>query len=317
MQASRQGRHDEAVAMAQQALSAGGASAAAYDVIAFCVQRRDGYAAARPHMLASLRLDVEQESAFHRLASASNPDALREAVDFLAQELRRQPLIGDGILLFQAEAGRAWPAQDVLSLLHELAARWPRLWQAPVALARQWLQLQQPHQALATLADAAESFPLLPRVHHERAEALRLAGRVDDALEANARAVALSPAWSRALRLQVDLLCKHQLRWNDAEPLLQRALQTRDGWADADLAGLLAWVHEHQKRHADALALARRSLRLDPSQGWVWGVVRRLCDDAETPHVFDEVVDEVVATCVRAGQPGRQPGSAGALASAA
>jgi tetratricopeptide (TPR) repeat protein len=295
-QASRQGRHDEAVALAQAALEQTPTAPVAHDVLAYCVLRRDGYAAALPLVKEALRRDVELESALYRLLQAPDPAAQTQATDFVAEQLGRQPLLGDGLLVFQSEAGRGWPAAQVLALLDAQRLRFPALWQGPVAQARQLMHMQRLDEAMQLLDAAAERFPLLPRVHFERAEALRLAGRIDDALQANAQAIALSPAWNRALRLQTDLLCKHGLRWNDAEPLLQRALQTRDGWSDADLTGLLAWVHEGQQRPADALAAARRALCLDPAQDWVWAIVRRLCDAAETPAVFDAALDEVVAS---------------------
>lgn len=295
-QASRQGRHDEAVTLAQSAVAQTPTLPAAHDVLAYCVLRRDGYIAALPWVQQALRLDVEQEPALHRLLQAPDAQALTQAVDFIAEQLQTQALLGTGLLIFQSEAGRGWPAPRVLAFLQAQRLRWPGLWHAAIAQARQLMQMQQLEQALALLDEAAQRFPLLPRVHFELAEAQRLAGRVEQALQANARAIALSPAWNRALHLQVDLLCKHGLRWDEAEPLLQRALQTREAWADGDLTGLLAWVHEGQKRPTQALAMARRALCLDPTQDWVWAIVRRLCEAAETPAVFDTVLDEVVAS---------------------
>ncbi|RVU44230.1 tetratricopeptide repeat protein [Rubrivivax rivuli] len=296
VQASRQGRHDEAVALARTALEHAPSAPMAHDVLAYCVQRRDGYAAALPLLHEALRRDIETEAALYRLLQAPDAQAQRNATDFVAEQIGQQMLLGDGLLIFQSEAGQAWPPAQVLALLQAQQLRWPGLWHGPVAVARQLMQMQRLDEALDLLASAAERFPLLPRVHLERAEALRLAGRIDEALQANAQAIAISPGWNRALRLQTDLLCKHALKWDEAEALLQRALQTRDGWADADLTGLLAWVHEGQKRAVDSMAAARRALRLDPAQNWVWALVRRLCDAAETPAAFDAVIDEVVAS---------------------
>jgi len=296
VQASRAGRHDEAVRLAEAALAHAETVPAAHDVLAYCVLRRDGYAAALPRVQEALRRDVELESALYRLLQAPDPEAQTRATDFVAEQLRRQVLLGEGLLVFQTEAGRGWPAAKVMALLDEQRLRWPGLWHAPVAQALQLVKMQRLDEALDLLDGAAERFPLLPRVHLERAEVLRLAGRIEEALQANNQALALSPAWGRALRLQTDLLCKHGLRWNEAEPLLQRALQTREGWCDPDLTALLAWVHEGQQRPAEAMTLARRALCLDPTPGWVWALVRRLCEAAETPAVLDAVIDEVVAT---------------------
>lgn len=296
VQASRQDRHDDAVALAEAALRLAPASATAHDVLAFCRLRRDGYAAALPHMHEALRLDAENEGAAQRLLTAPDAAGQTAGVDFIAAELRRQVLLGDGLLHFQAQAAAGWPPEQVLAFLQDLAARWPAHWQGPVALARQWVQMSRPDEALVLLQDAAQRFPMLPRVHHEQGEALRVAGRIDEALEANARALVLSPGWNRAVRLQVTLLTRHRQRAADAEAVLRRALLSRDAWNDADLIGLLGWVQELQGRDADALANARRSLLLDPTGDWVWGLAERVHERAQTPLARDALIDEVVAS---------------------
>lgn len=296
IQASRQDRHDEAVPLAEEAVQLAPAHATSHDVLAWCHQRRSGYAAALPHLQAALRRDVECEAALVRLVDAPDPAACRAAVDFVAAELRTQVLLGDVLLTFQGEAGRAWPADDVLALLSELRTRWPALWQGPVAEAMQLMRMHRPEQALEVLSDAVARFPGVPRVHVERAEVLRLAGRIDEALASNERALALSPSWNRAVRLQVDLHSKYRRDWEAAQALLQRALHTRDGWADPDLVALLAWTQEGQERDAEALATARRALVMDPSPDWVWAMVRRLCERLQTPVAFDAVIDDVVTS---------------------
>ncbi len=294
VQASRQDRHDEAVALAEAAAALAPELATSHDVLAFCHQRRSGYAAALPHVQQALRRDAEYESALRRILDVHESAALRAAADFAAAELRRQVILGDGLLVFQAEAGSAWPAEETLALLDELCSRWPALWQGPVAQARQLMRMHRADEALALLEAAAARFPSVPRLHVELGEALRLAGRIEAARAANGRAVAQQPGWNRAVRAQVDLLCLHGREWDAAEQVLQRALHTRDAWDDADLIALLAWVQEGQGRDAEALASARKSLLSDPRPDWVWGLVRRLCDRMETPAAFDALIDAVV-----------------------
>lgn len=294
VQASRQNRHDEAVALAQAALQLAPESPASHDVLAYCLLRRDGPAAALPHLERALRRDAEYEPAWLRLLDISDATNLRAHVDLLAAEMQRQVLLGDGLLQFQAEAHRAWSAEEILTLLDSLRQRWPALWQGPVAQAQQLSRMGRIDDALDIFAAAAERFPTLPRVHVERADALRLAGRLDEARSSCATALTLSPSWNRAVRLQLDLLCKYGSDWDAGERLLQRALSTRDGWCDADLIGLLAWVHEGQRRDEDARAAAQRSLLIDPRPDWIWALVMRVSERAEAPALFDSVVDAVV-----------------------
>lgn len=296
VQASRQGRHDDAVALAEAALALAPEQATSHDVLAFCVQRRSGWEAAEPHMRAALLRDVEADSALRRWLDAPSPAQAGAAFEFVAAEMRRQVLLGDGLLTLQQLAATTVPGETLLALLDELRLRWPALWQGPVAQAQQLLHLQRGDEALALLADAAARFPALPRVHVELARALRQAGRIDEAIEACARAIALSPGWNAALRLQVDLLCDHRADLPAAEALLRRALHTRDAWDDADLHGLLAWLLQQQRRDDAALQAAHQSLRLDPAADWVWNLAHHACTRSEQPAAFDALVDDIVAS---------------------
>lgn len=297
VQASRRGHHDEAVALAQAALALAPEQSVSHGVLAFCIVQRDGWDAAQPAMRAALERDAENETALLRWLDA--PDVARRcaAFEFVAAQMRQQVLLGDGLLMLQSAAPHGVPGEAVLELLDELRQRWPALWQGPVAQALQLLHLQRPDEALALLGEAAARFPALPRVHVEHARALCAAGRIDEAIASNERAIALSPSWNTALRLHVELLCDHRADHAAAEALLRRALQSREAWDDADLAGLLAWVLEQQRRPEDALEAAERSLRLAPAADWVWAIAHRVCTSAERPAAFDLLVEDIVARC--------------------
>jgi tetratricopeptide (TPR) repeat protein len=294
VQASRQQRLDEAVALAEAAAALAPELAVSHSVLAYCHLRRDGYAAALPHLHACLRRDVEFDIAMERLLAAPGPQQAREAADFLAAELRRQPLLGDGLLSFQREAGVGWSAEEILGLLEALSAQWPGLWQAPVAVARQLQQLQRTDAALVLLGQACERFPQLPRVHLEHALALQQAHRPEAAKAACAAALALSPGWNQAVRLQVDLLGDHGRDWAAACTVLEQALSDASGWDDADLIALLGWVREQMGQDDEALALARRSLLQSPRVSWVWALARRVCERRERLADFDALIAEVV-----------------------
>lgn len=300
IQASRQGRLREAIALAEAACALAPELASGHDVLAYCLIRAEGFAAALPAIHRALKCDAEYESALQRLMrNATDPVAQREAADFAAAELRRQPLMGDGLLCFQDEV-LCWPPEDMLEFLQGLAAQWPTLWQGPVVVARQLCKLRRSPDALPLLREAAQRFPALPRVHLELAEALRQAGDFEAALQANARALALSPSWNKAVRLQVDLLGGLGCRWDEAIQVIQHSLMQREGFDDADLMGLQAWVLEQQGgRDSAALELVRRSLLLDPRPGWIWQIANRICTQAERLADFDALIDSILA-----GRPG-------------
>lgn len=294
VQASRQGRIQEGLQLAKAACLLSMDAAVSHDIVAYCALRAEGYEAALPHLHAALQRDAEYEPAMLRLLQQA-PTAARlgEACDFVAEELSRQVLLGDGLLSFQAEA-KVWPAEQLLAWLQARAAQWPNLWQGPISVARQLRSLLRLDEAMLVLNEAAAQFPALPRVHLELGEALRQAGQAQAALQANARTLALSPAWNPSVRLQVDLLGDHGRQWTQAEAVLRHALQQRDGFDDADLMGLMAWVLEKQGRDEDALTELRRSLILDPRQEWVWAIGRRVCERAEDLSRFDSLIDAVL-----------------------
>ncbi|MDZ7813743.1 MAG: papain-like cysteine protease family protein [Ideonella sp.] len=301
VQAARQNRLDEAVALAERALDLAPHQAVSHHVLAYCHRRKSGYEAAVPHLQAAISRDAEFANPVQSLLDAPDAAQARAAADFIASELRRQPLLGDGLLLFQAEAHRGWSPQEVLDLLMELQQRWSTLWQAPMAVSLQLQHMQQLEQSLSMLSEAAKRFPALPRMHQEVAESLRLLGRIEDAKASVAKALELSPGWNRAVRLQVDLLHGWGRDLSSAEGVLKRALQTREAWSDADLMGLLGWVYLQQQRNDEALVEVRRSLCLDPTATWVWRIAATLSDRAEDPTSFDETMQAVMSA--RPGDP--------------
>ncbi|MCH7342013.1 C39 family peptidase [Pelomonas sp. CA6] len=293
VQASRQGRHDDALREAQAAHALGANRADTQGTLAFVLLRREGYAAALPALRRSVELDVDYDYGMRTLVmSAPDAEAARQAVDHVARELERQVVLGDGLLCFQSVASRGWDPEAVEAVLRRVHAARPEVWEAWVALGRQLLEMGRSDAAHEVLVPAASRFTGLPRVQFELADVLRQLGLREEALQANARALAMSPGWNRAVRLQVELIQEIDADWAAMEPVLQRALQL--AFEDDDLIALLAWVHEKQQRDAEALALCRRSLLLNPRPNWIWAMARRICARAERLVDFDALLEDVV-----------------------
>ncbi|MBT9457824.1 MAG: C39 family peptidase [Burkholderiaceae bacterium] len=297
-QASRQGRHDDAVQLAELACALAPQRSDSHGTLAFARLRRDGYAAALPDLQQAVRLDVDYDYALRTLISAApDPQQAQAAADFAAAELLRQVTVGEALLTFQAVAGRAMPVDALEALLRQAQAERPDLWQSWVALGRMLLETGRAEPAQVLLQRAIEHFPGLPRLYVEHAETLRLLGRREAAIEAVACALGLSPGWNRAVRLQLDLLQEQGGGWPAAELVVRRALLSEA--QDDDLIGLLAWLLERQQRGPEALAEARRSLMLNPRPDWIWRIARRICEVAEDLPAFDALLEEV-----RASRPG-------------
>lgn len=302
VQASRQGRHEEAVAAAEAACALTPERADAHGVLGYVLLRRDGYDAAAPEWRRAVSLDADYEFSMRMLATAA-PDAARAraAVDHAAAELGRQVVLGDGWMCFQQVAGRGWRPAAVARRLMQALRRQPGTWHLWIALARQWVESGRAPRARRLLVEAARRFTALPRVQQELAEVLRLLGDRDGARAVCAEVLAVSPGWNAAVRLQVDLLTEVDPDFDAAERVVTRALHHAHD--DDDLIALLAWLHERQRRPDDALREARRSLLLNPRPDWVWAMVRRVCETGERLHDFDALVDEVERS---------RPGDAGA-----
>lgn len=298
--ALRKGQLNEAVRQAEMALALAPMRADSHGVLAACQLRRDGYTAALVSLQAAVRLDVDYTSVLTSIiCDAPDSDAARAAVALAADELRRQVLSGDSLLVFQVEAHRGWPADEVLAVLRQLNDQHADLWQSWAVLARQLRMMGQDDEAFSLLARACERFAHLPRLHWEHADALRSAGRRGEALQANARALQINPGWNNAVRLQVDLIQQTTQDWGAAEALLNRALL--HAWDDDDLMGLLAWVHERQggevgTRDTDVWVQARRSLLRNPRPDWVWALLRRASARAENWTPLDAFIREVQAS---------------------
>lgn len=292
VQASRQGRHEEAVAAGETACVLTPERADAHGTLAFARYRRDGYDAALPALRRAVALDADYDFSMRQMVEAApDPTRAREAVDFAAAELNRQVVLGDGWLCFQQVAGRGWrPGQVALQLMRALR-RQPDTWHMWIALGRQWLETGRAGRANRLLTEAGQRFTALPRVQLELAQARKQLGDREGARQACEAALATSPGWNAAVRLQVELLTEIQPDYAAAEPVVTRALHHAHD--DDDLIALLAWLHERQKRPDEALREARRSLLLNPRPDWVWSMVRRLCETGERWHDFDALVDEV------------------------
>ena len=161
--------------------------------------------------------------------------------------------------------------EELLAILREALAARPDLWHAWVAVGRQLVAMNRLDEALALCDEAVRRFPLLPRVHAERAELMRLRGERAAEQESLREALRLSPGWAQACcRLADSLEAQGDLAGSRAA--LESAVRHAPG--EGYLHGYLADVLWRQDERALSLEHLTRALRLDPGYEWAWGALR-------------------------------------------
>ncbi|MFA9438309.1 tetratricopeptide repeat protein [Uliginosibacterium sp. sgz301328] len=292
---TRQHRYAEARPFAESALRRAAGQCESHASMAFLELSEHDYAAAVPHLRRAIELDVDSSYAVSTLINSA-PDiaARREALAFVHQELVRQVTVGEGLLNFQEVARHVMPDDELLALLSEARDQRGDLWHAWTALAVQLVDMGRPADAMPVLDDAVERFPLLPRVHLERARACLLLGRHAEALASADAALSINPAWGRAVHMYVDIVVNEARELDRGETIVRRAL-ARDT-TNADMHALLGWLFERMHRYDDALVSLRESLRLDPSVRWVWETVLRVTDELDREPEFERMLDDLIAS---------------------
>ncbi|MGZ8844454.1 MAG: tetratricopeptide repeat protein [Pyrinomonadaceae bacterium] len=119
------------------------------------------------------------------------------------------------------------------------------------------------------LYDAAIKLkPEFPEAEFQRAMALLMTNRKDDALEGFNRAVALRPDWAFAYSKFGTFLGSYGNDWINAEPILRRAIHLNK--ADVDALVVLAQVRQKLGDLTEALTLIRSATSLPAATSSTW-----------------------------------------------
>ena len=137
----------------------------------------------------------------------------REALEFVADELRRQPHTGEGLVAFVAQAHQVYADQadpdDHQELLETLEAH-PRRAAGPVAgvVGRHPAdgRAGRLEEANSLAREATDRFPLLAKLWLDRAQVCHAMGNAEGRLDALRQAVAVAPGWSPAARELAEAL---------------------------------------------------------------------------------------------------------------
>lgn len=237
---------------------------------------------ARTALREALRISIDNDSAIDSLLGhCSNITDRRNELAFIHAELMRQVTYGDGLLSFREAAHNVLDEHELLEKLSSAKQQRPDLWHAWVAVARQLRDMGELDQALSVIKEAAERFPLLPRVWVDKAQIEHRRANTEGQEAALRAALEIVPSWSLPTRSLAELY-QGQGRFDDARVLLSQALRhnPRDGITYGWLADVL-WLLGERDAALDNL---EQSLRLEPGYLWAWGRLKRFSKEHGQNH---------------------------------
>lgn len=234
----------------------------------------------------------------------------KAALRFVAEQLRKSPHTGDGLVAYFEQATRMIEEPEDLEKAFAQVERFlderPDLWQAWSLASQSLVRMHRAEEAIATSKDAVARFPLQPRLWVDLAEAYQETDAEEDRIDALRQAAAVAPGWTPVAKELADALAESD---EDAEAIavLERAVQRNplDHWAHWALADKL-W---HADRGREALDRAKQSVRLEPGHDperppgpeIAWGAVVVWSDKLDCPEEAAELAREL--TRDRAGDP--------------
>jgi tetratricopeptide (TPR) repeat protein len=299
-------RVDEAYVVAEEAGKLEPGHPWYYGVLAQVQKRDDEPDDAIETCKAGLRRNVDQETLITDLVQLSRgPEAKQEALDFLAEELRRQPHTGEGLAAFVAQAHQAFASDPdpedharLLETLEDLLDARPDLWHAWSVVVQQMAGLNRLEEAHQLAKDATFRFPLQAKLWLDRAQVCQMMGNPEGRLDALRQAVAVAPGWSIAARELADALDDAEER-DEAVAVLGRAAARSP--TDPLTHGFLAERLWEAGQSREALDRVKLALRHEPGYDWAWHAASLWADRLEVPDEVPDLAREM--TRDRPGDP--------------
>jgi len=261
-------RHDEALTEALKARSLDPNTPSSAGIVGDVLSARGNWAGAREEYRNALRLQIGADHCYQSLLSACrDEDQRREAIHFIEEEIKRQPLSDDAPLPYQSAARTILPAEDLAARLDSLRRKHPDHWQTWAALAVHLSEMGKQAEAVAVLEEAVDRFPVLPRLWCELGIARFHRGSFPGAIEALEKARALNPGWTRPY-IRLGLAYEAHLRLDDAERILRLGIAADP--TEPTLRGQLADVLWKLGKHKPAVDEMEHALFLSPAITWAW-----------------------------------------------
>lgn len=213
-----------------------------------------------------------------------------DALAFVAGELRRQTIFGDGLLAYRARARSVVPPEELtLSLKRTLDER-PDLWHAHSAMIQQLCATNQLDDAMKLVDAAVEKFPLLPKLWLDRAQVCHARGDREQEVASLEQCMQISPGWGYAAR-ELASTYEHIGHKDKAMALLEqaRARAPLDGFNYGCLADL-KWRCD---RKDEALDILLRAVTLQPEYDWAWARLREWSAERNKPEILERAAREL------------------------
>lgn len=302
LQLSNQGHTNEAMAELEIAKGLEPDSPSYYFTLGLTLRRADKPNAAREAFEEAIRRSIDNEGAIIELMNlAKSDEEKKETIEFLAEEFKRQRLIGDGLLTFREQAMAAHDAiepDDLLRILQEISDEHPDIWQATSTLIQQLTVCGRIEEARELAKDAVERYPLLSRLWVDLAEVAQAQEDRDAQIDALRRAVEIAPGWSYPARELADALEAHE-QPEEARVVLEQAVARSP--LDPVNHGYLADNLWNGEEAAEALRRLGIALRIDPGYDWAW---RHLAVWSERRDEGDKAAEVARDVCrLRPGDP--------------
>jgi cellulose synthase operon protein C len=263
----------------------------------------------------AIRRSVDNEVAISELFSMTRGDEAREdLIEFIADELKSQPVFGDGLLAFRESAVQAHDAiepDDLLRLLQDIYDERPDLWQTWSVVTQQLTLVGRVEEARELAKGAVERFPLLARLWVDLAEVCHAQEDLEAQISALRQAVHVAPGWSYAARELADAMEANE-EAEDARVVLEQAVARSpldpvnhgyladNLWTAAD-DGDPTDPDDGAPLRREAIDRLRIALKLDPGYDWAWRHLGLWTDRLGEPDRAVEIAREV--SRLRPGDP--------------
>lgn len=312
---SNHGRAADALAELEAAQELEPDSPSYFYTLGHALNRDDRPKEARDTYEEALRRSVDNEVAIGELFALARTDGeKKDVIEFVADELRRQRLYGDGLLAFREQAVQAHDAiepDDLMRLLQDVFDEHPDLWQAWSVTIQQLTLVGRVEEARELAKEAVERYPLLARLWVDLAEVCHAQDDREGQIRALRQAVHVAPGWSYASRELADAMEAND-EAEDARVILEQAVARApldpvnhgyladNLWSAADQAdpGQPDDAAQYQR---DAIGRLRIALKIDPGYDWAWRHLGLWTERLGEPETAADVAREVCR--LRPGDP--------------
>jgi tetratricopeptide (TPR) repeat protein len=239
----------------------------------------------------ALEVDVDHTHALEALVQGCVTTEQRlEALEFVQEQITRQTTNGDSVSTFATGARPYLEARALQAFLEEAHRERPDLWQTWVTLGAQLRDHDKVDDAIAMLDRAVERFPLKPRIWSELAAAHAAKPDRVRQIEALEKVRQLDPAWGFGMRSLAEALDLAG-RLDESRAVMEHAVRASP--FDARNRGALAERQWLAGQREEALRHVIEAVRLDPGYDWAWDCLAEWSGAMERPECATEALDRL------------------------